>query len=78
MYYQGKGGEENFEKARYWFEEAAKQGMPEAQHNLAVMLYIGQGGEREFRKARSWLKAAGGQGYADAIDMLKRRFYEEL
>lgn len=37
MYFFGQGIKKDVIKARYWYEKAAEQGIPEAQFNLAVM-----------------------------------------
>ena len=62
MYQNGEGGERDLEKAREWYNKAAKQGYPTAQYNLALMYKNGQGGEQDFVKARQWYTKAAVQG----------------
>ena len=38
MYHQGQGVTQDYKQAVYWFQEAATQGLAEAQFNLGVML----------------------------------------
>ena len=48
QYYYGQGTEENYEKARNWFETS---GTKYAKYNLGKMAYYGQGEEKNFDKA---------------------------
>lgn len=43
-YYSGRGVEQNYSLARYWFEKAADQNMSIAAYNLAKMISKGEGG----------------------------------
>ena len=42
-YNNGKGVEQCYSKAAYWYEKAAEQGLPKAQHNLGFSYYNGEG-----------------------------------
>ncbi len=43
-YDTGRGVKRNVAKARYWYEQAAKRGEPDALFNLAVLSEVGLGG----------------------------------
>ena len=51
MLRKGLGGEEGLEKARYWYEEAAKKDQINAMNSYALMLEKGQGGDQDLAKA---------------------------
>ena len=42
-YNNGKGVEQSYTKAAYWYEKAAEQGLAKAQHNLGFSYYNGEG-----------------------------------
>jgi TPR repeat protein len=50
-YENGKGTEKNLEKAFYWYQKAAENGVKEAMHNLAIYYNIGEGTEKNLEKA---------------------------
>lgn len=54
MYYQGKGIEQNFTKAFYWFSLAAKNGNSSAMNNLGFAYQRGQGVRKNAKKAYQW------------------------
>lgn len=54
MYLNGDQVDQCYEKAFLWFTEAAKEGHPEAQNNLAVMYTRGLHVEQDFNMAAKW------------------------
>jgi len=67
LYYSGRQGlARDLNAAAYWFGEAAKQGVPEAQYNLAAMHYSGEGVANSEAEAVRWFQAAAEQGHARA------------
>ena len=66
MYHQGEGVEQDYSKARDWYEKAAKQGDANAQYNLGAMYHQGQGVKQDYSKAREWYEKAAKQGDAEA------------
>ena len=66
MYYNGKGGEKDLFKARYWMEKSAAQGYVPAQILLRFHVLYGEGGEKDIFKAVKWLEEAVEQGDVEA------------
>ena len=66
LYIQGKGVSKDYQKAKEWYEKAAKQGHAIAQYNLSILFITGQGIQKDYQKAREWLEKAAQQGYAEA------------
>ena len=69
-YEDGKGVEQNQEKAFYWYEQAAKQGYDWGQINLANCYDDGDGVEKDEEKAVYWYEQAAKQGNAYAQNRL--------
>ena len=44
IYYDGKGVPQDYQKAVYWYQKAAKQGITVAQANLGTMYALGEVG----------------------------------
>ena len=63
MYFQGKGGEQDYLKARKYFEQSAESGNADAQNNLGYMYTFGIGLKTDFYLARKWLAMASAQGH---------------
>jgi len=68
IYDEGDGVRCDFEKARYWYKRAIRQGTPEAAYNLGVS-YLNRG---NVRWAKYWLTAAKSMGDEDADEQLNR------
>ena len=58
MYYHGKGVEQDYFKAREWYEKAVKQENADAKLNLSVMYYHGKGVKQDYSKAKDWYEKA--------------------
>ena len=54
MYAEGDGVDQNYKKAKEWWERAARQGIAEASGNLANLYENGDGVKRNRKKARKW------------------------
>ena len=56
----------DYRQAAGWFEQAARQGDPEAQNNLGVIYANGLGIEKDLKKAYLWFALATAGGNAKA------------
>jgi len=70
-YNNGKGVEQCYSKAAYWYEKAAEQGLPQSQFNLALCYRKGEGVEQSLSKAAYWYEKAAEQGHAKAQHNLR-------
>jgi TPR repeat protein len=61
FHHYGRVGPVNFDKARLWYERAAKQGNTDAMLGLAVIHGFGQGVPQDKRVAFRWMVIAGTQ-----------------
>lgn len=66
QYLLGRGVPKNYERAFYYFSEAADQGDPVAQNELGYMYAAGKGTERDYGKAFIFYHQAANQGMASA------------
>ena len=62
MYEFGKGVDEDYRQAVFWYKKAAEQGDTKAQLNLAVMYKYGTGVSEDFSQSVYWYKKAAEQG----------------
>ncbi len=60
-YYLGKGVEQDFKQAAFWYEKLAKQGDVRAQTSLGLMYARGYGVEKNMTLALKWLNLAAAQ-----------------
>lgn len=51
LYYKGRGGEQDYEKAAHYYEMAEKAGNLQAAENLGYIWYYGRTGKRDYEKA---------------------------
>ena len=72
-YEDGDGVEQNYAKAREWYEKAANQGHVDAQLFLGIMYEDGNGVRQNFATAKEWYKKA-----CDNGDRLGCGKYKEL
>ncbi len=67
IYTAGRGGvTQNFEKAGFWFREAADQKIANADYNLGVLYHQGLGVERDLDRALFWYREAAKLGHPEA------------
>ena len=59
MYFQGQGGEKDYDKARRLFIQAAEGGNADAQNNLGYIYTLGIGTDTDFNEAKKWLRMGG-------------------
>ena len=62
LYEFGKGVEQRFEKAFFWYEKAASGGLASAQYNLGLLYENGRGTTKDYKKAAKWYQLASEQG----------------
>src|ERR1043165_3631001 len=65
-YKNGEGMEKNLEKAFYWYQKAAENGLIHAQNNLALLYHK----ERNLEKAFYWYQKAAENGLNHAMNHL--------
>jgi len=65
-YGQGIGCTPDYEKALFYYHEAAAQGHKEAQNNLAYFYKTGLGVEKNLVEAMKWYQKSAEQGYVVA------------
>ncbi len=76
MYRNAQGLPQNFEKARYWYQQAADQGYDRAQNNLGVMHRLGLGGPQDYEEAFHWFHRAAEQGNGGGQNHLGLMYYK--
>ena len=64
MYMDGRGVEQDFNRAIQLYELSANQGLADAQHYLGVIYDKGRGASQDDAKARTWYRLAAEQGIA--------------
>ena len=62
----------DYEKAAYWYRNAAEQCHAPAQYNLGYMYENGQGVAKDLYEARKWYEKAAAQGHQQANSALER------
>lgn len=62
-YLLGRGIEQNFSKARHWFEKAAAHHGPAAMYNLGLMRLRGLGVRQDDTKAVAWFRKSANMHY---------------
>ena len=80
IYEYGKGTDENYTEAVYWYKKAAEQGDTKAQVNLATMYNAGEGVPENYILAYKWSNLAAARGSEQARDLkneLRKRMTRE-
>ena len=75
LYEDGRGVQQDYKRAAYWYAEAAKADFSEALNNLGVLYIVGNGVPKDSKKAAKLFTQAANQGNADAkrnLQMLKQ------
>ena len=73
LYRDGKDGvQQDYQKARHWYEKAAAIGNAEAMSNLGVLFRAGRGVAQDYQQARYWYQKAATQGRARAMSAAGR------
>ncbi|MHB9147339.1 MAG: tetratricopeptide repeat protein [Candidatus Amoebophilus sp.] len=68
--------EVDIKKAVYWYNEAAKQGNPEAQYQLAIMCLAGRAIDSSNKRAMELLKESAEKDYGLALSKLVEIYYK--
>lgn len=67
IYTAGHGGvKQDYERAAFWFEQAARGGVANAAYNLGVLNHQGLKGEKNIAKAIEWYRRAAALGHPEA------------
>ncbi|KAK4241575.1 protein sel-1 1 [Achaetomium macrosporum] len=66
MYMRGEGVEQNFDRARFWFERGNMLKDPQAQYGLGLLYLNGYGVKTDIVQATEYFKAAAAMDYAPA------------
>ncbi|MGH1398258.1 MAG: peptidoglycan-binding protein [Alphaproteobacteria bacterium] len=67
IYTAGHGGvEKNYERAAFWFERAAENGVANAGYNLGVLHHQGLGVDANIEKAMNWYEDAAAKNHPEA------------
>lgn len=77
LYLRGEGLNQNFEKARTWFERGITHGDAQAQYGLGLMLLNGYAGKKNIKKAMDLLKMSADQDYAPAQVEMGRLYLDQ-
>ena len=77
IYANGKGVQKDLDKAKKWYEKAAKQGNGPAQYNLAQLYHsAGETDAHGYEKARYWYEKAVEAGIMQAYNNLAALYME--
>ena len=68
----------DYKKAAYWYKQAARQGMPNAQYNLGHFYLQGLGVEQDTAKTISWWEQAAHQDYTPAQHNIGTAYFEGI
>ncbi len=67
LYTAGQAGvTQNYERAGFWFQQAAEQGIGNAAYNLGVLFQQGLGQEQDLQRALDWYRRAAQLGHPEA------------
>lgn len=67
IYTAGHGGvKQDYKRAAFWFEQAARRGVANAAYNLGVLNHQGLGGTKNLKKAIEWYNRAAALGHPEA------------
>lgn len=79
IYTAGHGGvTQNYERARFWFEQAAARGISNAAYNLGVLHHQGLGASADLEKALGWYGEAAKLGHPEAAYNLGIAYIEGI
>lgn len=81
LYYTGRCGEQNYEKAVYYYTMADKLGERQATENLGYCYYYGRAGEIDYKKAYHYFVKGALDGHLTSLykvgDMYRNGYYVE-
>lgn len=76
LYHNGKGASQDFTKAKYWYDKAAKQGNRLALRGLGHLYKDGKGVVKDYDKAIAFFKEAAEKGDVNAMSNLGWMYME--
>ena len=74
LYDHGLGVDQDYVKAAYWYEKAAKQSFPLAMRNIGTLYANGHGVPLDLVQAKDWLQKAADAGDARSNSRKASRF----
>ena len=74
----GRGGTQDYTKARQWYEKAAAKGDSGAMTRIGDLYLRGYGVSRDYVIARSWYEQAAAKDFREAMDRLGELYYHGL
>ena len=81
LYYTGRAGEQNYEKAAHYYDMADKAGNRQATENLGYIYYYGRIGERDYEKAFKYFVKGALDGHLRSLykvgDFYRNGYYVE-
>lgn len=81
LWYEGRAGKPDFEKAVFWYEKAAAAGNRQAEENLGYCWYYGRTGEPDYGKAFHYFLLGALDGHLISLykvgDMYRNGLYAE-
>lgn len=81
LYYTGRCGEQNYEKAAYYYDMADKAGCRQATENMGYIYYYGRIGERDYEKAFQYFVKGALDGHLRSLykvgDFYRNGYYVE-
>ena len=72
MYYDGEGVQQDYQKAKQWYEKAAEKKDANAQYILGFMYEKGHGVRQDLATAKEWYGKACDNGKQDGCDAYAR------
>jgi uncharacterized protein len=78
LYSVGRGVNQNYKEAVYWFKKAANQESPFAQVSLGALYSTGNGVDKNYKQAVYWYTMAATQGNKDAQYYLANNYEKGL
>jgi TPR repeat protein len=75
LYESGVGVNQDYDKARHWFEKGAEHGDSEAMDQLGGLYALGQGVVQNYPEARKWFEKSAAAGNAQAMNNLGWSYY---
>ncbi len=81
LYYTGRAGEQDYEKAAYYYKMADKAGNRQATENLGYIYYYGRTGKKDYEKAFNYFVKGALDGHLRSLykvgDFYKNGYYVE-
>jgi hypothetical protein len=72
LHHDGIGGPQDYARAMEFYAQAARAGIPEAQHNIGAMLVSARGVKRDYIEGLAWFIVAGKSGVVSDAEQRTR------